>query len=309
MSKWIRTILGHCVRFFRKTPLVKSRFLKNIYYALYQSTRPQELTLLQLASGLKIWVDPADQGVASFLILTGDYEPFERSLVEQTLCEGDWALDIGGNIGYHAIHMAKAVGPTGKIISCEPSPQNFALLQKNVCENQLKDQVECHECAIGSERGDLNLYLNEHNRGDHRIFSTESDQRSSISVPVYPMDDLVPLGSEIKLIKMDIQGAEWLALQGMTRILSENENIHIFMEFWPNALREAQTQLDHMLDFFFQNKFHLYQIFERHTQVIPISRPKLDEMAQTNEEYNLLLLKNIQQSPLKAYCQTSTPKT
>lgn len=309
MRNWIMVILGHAVRFFRKTPLVKSRFLKNLYYALYQSTRPKDLTCLQLENGLKIWVDPADQGVASFLITTGHYEPFERNLVLLTLEEGDWALDIGGNIGYHAIHMAQAVGATGQIVSCEPAPQNFALLQKNISENQFQDRVQCHQCAIGSEQGTLNLFLNEQNRGDHRIFSTTSDPRNSIAVPVYPLDDLIPLGSAIKLIKMDIQGAEWMALQGMTRILSENENIHIFMEFWPHALREAQTPIAHMLDFVFENHFHAYQILERQSQMISLSRSKLGEMAQTTEEYNLLLLKDPSTSPLRAFCQPETQKT
>ena len=309
MRNWIMVLIGQVVKICRKTPLVKSRVLKKLYYGLYALLRPKNLTLLHLDSGLKLLVDPADRGVASFLITTGHYEPFECQLVSQTLTTGDWSLDVGGNIGYHAIHMAKAVGSNGQVISCEPAPQNFELLQKNIEQNGQANWVQCIAGAIGKQKGTTQLFLNPQNRGDHRIFSNQSEARESIEVPVYKLDDLVPPNTPIKLVKLDIQGAEWMALQGMTRILSENENIHIFMEFWSDALRFAGADITAMIDFLLQQNFHAFQILESKSCLEALSKAAFYDISTQSEEYNLLLAKKPQSSPLKSYFYSHQLKT
>ena len=301
MHNPIMALLGLAVNLFRKTPLTKSRALKNIYYSIYGFLRPKNLTLLKLDSGLSLWVDPADQGVASFLITTGHYEPFERKLFTQTLVQGDWALDVGGNIGYHAIHMGQAVGAKGRVISCEPAPPNFELLKRNVTQNAQEEWVQCLACAVGSAKGTTNLFLNPKNRGDHQVYNNQFEKRNSIEVSVSTLDDLVPLNQPIKLVKLDIQGAEWMALQGMTRILSENENIHIFMEFWPQALSAAGADIAQMIDFLFGYDLQPFRILESQSQLIPLSKTSFQDLSNQSEEYNLLLTKHPKKSPLQPY--------
>ena len=47
------------------------------------------------------------------------------------------------------------------------------------------------------------------------------------------------MGKNIDFIKLDIQGAEGVALEGMKKMLARNPKIVILMEFWPMGIREC----------------------------------------------------------------------
>ena len=55
----------------------------------------------------------------------------EYALLDTLLGEGDWALDIGANVGHYTMRMAELVGPSGRVIALEPVPDTFSLLAAN----------------------------------------------------------------------------------------------------------------------------------------------------------------------------------
>jgi hypothetical protein len=75
---------------------------------------------------------------------------------------------------------------------------------------------------------------------DHRIYG---DARRRVSVPVQTarLDELLPsVGIDrLDVLKMDIQGAEALAFEGMQRTLRANPNIRLLMEYWPWGIRQT----------------------------------------------------------------------
>ena len=55
----------------------------------------------------------------------------EYALLDTLLGRGDWALDIGANVGQYTMRMAELVGPSGRIIALEPVPDTFSVLAAN----------------------------------------------------------------------------------------------------------------------------------------------------------------------------------
>ena len=72
-----------------------------------------------------------------------------------------------------------------------------------------------------------------------------------------PLRDFFDECCEFDLIKMDIQGHELYALQGMSRIL-ESQNLKLILEFWPEALLESNTKPDELLSYLDSKHFNIY---------------------------------------------------
>jgi len=203
----------------------------------------------------------------------GVYEPFETQLFERCLAPGDTVIDVGANIGYYTLAAARAVGPEGKVFAFEPDPSNFRCLHRNVARNGYRNVV-LENCAVCDLDGTVELHLAVRNTGDHRIFETQEPRRR-IAVPAVRLDSY--FGADlpaVRLLKMDIQGAEGRAIAGMHALLAASEHAALFLEFWPAGLRLGGTDPAGFLDRLRDGGFHLRRIDEAAERVeqITISR-------------------------------------
>jgi FkbM family methyltransferase len=148
-------------------------------------------------------------------------------------------IDVGSNIGYFTCLLSKLAGPAGKVLSVEPEPQNFKLLEQNIAINNLKN-VTVHPCALGAAEGSamLGLYKSS-NRGRHSFL--ETDAKSRINVPVKTLDHLArEFGNNCKswsLVKIDVEGYEGFVIDGAKETLPRIELL--VMEFSPALLKKA----------------------------------------------------------------------
>lgn len=207
-----------------------------------------------VVNGKRMFVDLWDSAVSTHLFVSKTWEPEETKLISGLLKEGDVFVDVGANVGYFTLVASEAVGMAGKVFAFEPEPGNFSLLQKNVQLNKCAN-VCCEQKAVVKANQSIQLYLSSFNYGDHRIFKSGDDenynrgqQRQHIQVEGVALDTYFPPGTRIDFIKMDVQGAEYFALQGMQRLLRENPNVRLIMEFWPHGLREAGVEPSALLD-------------------------------------------------------------
>ena len=189
-------------------------FAKWLYYRIYSLNHPPELMEIDV-EGSRLWIDPTDQGFSSFLLTTGTYEPYEVSIVKQLLRPDACFVDIGANIGYYTILASRNVGPRGQVYAFEPYPDNFNLLRRNIEANGFAGRVNAHQCAIGDATGKCEMFLSSENHGDHRIVPDPNRQRATIEVHLRTLDEMVDPQVAVDVIKMDIQGSEFLALAGM----------------------------------------------------------------------------------------------
>jgi FkbM family methyltransferase len=223
-----------------------------------------------------------DSGGILGLLIHGIYEPLETELVKKEIKKGEVVLDIGANIGYYTLIFAKLVGEEGKVFAFEPDPTNFSLLKKNVELNGYKNVVLVQK-AVSNKTGKIRLYLSKDNRADHRIYNS-GDGRQSIESEATRLDDYFKnYDGKIAFIKMDIQGAEGGALQGMFNLLKKN-NVKIAMEFCPIGLKRFGMEPEECLKLLTESGFTLYEIAEREKKIKPVDIPKLLEIYTPEEE-------------------------
>lgn len=220
-----------------------------------------------MIQGHLIHLDPHDSLALS---VTETYEPFETEVFQRLLRPGDTVIDLGANIGIYTLLAAKIIGPSGSVWAFEPDPRNFALLTKNIQENGYT-QITAVQKAVSHQSGFVSLFRSPINWGDHRLLPSP-DHQEMVHVESVTLDDYPPLKTtRVHAIKMDIQGAEGLALQGMVRLLARQPTLAILMEFWPEGLDQNQTPPIILLDLLMKNHFELFAIFEDQCQLTPLT--------------------------------------
>jgi FkbM family methyltransferase len=160
----------------------------------------------------------------------------ERYLLARHLSHGSVVVDAGANIGIYSQFLAKCVGPAGMVHSFEPDLENFARLRAALAG---LPNVRVNRLALSDKTGDSLLYLSQQLNVDHRAYPTEGEMRRSVSIRSITLDDYFKPGERVDLIKMDIQGYELHALRGANRVLVDNPDIMLLLEFWPYGLKQA----------------------------------------------------------------------
>lgn len=165
-----------------------------------------------------------------------DYEPVTRKTLLDALRPGMAVADIGAHIGFYTLLAAKRVGPQGKVYAVEPSEDNLGFLRENLELNGLLN-VEVHPVAVGAKREVRTFHLtgssDSHGFYSHPLTETVEE----ISVQAVPIDEIV--AGEVGLMKIDVEGAELEALEGMRRTLTENPRLTLCIEWNPACMRNA----------------------------------------------------------------------
>jgi FkbM family methyltransferase len=165
-------------------------------------------------------------------------ERAERRLLKKVLFPGAVVVDVGANIGIYSRFFSHCVGPAGAVHSFEPESQNFQRLQ--AATSRLSN-IRVSEFAVGERSGNSKLYLSDTLAVDHRTYLTKSSARRAVAIQMIALDDYFKPGERVDLIKMDVQGYELQALRGAERVIRDNPEIKLLLEFWPYGLRQASA--------------------------------------------------------------------
>jgi FkbM family methyltransferase len=212
--------------------------------------------------GHKMYLDPLD---SLNLSVNKIYEPYETQLVLRIVKLNDIVVDIGANIGYYTLIFAKLVGREGKVIAFEPESHNFQLLKKNVTINGYSDIVRLEQKAVSNRDEKRKLYLDQKNLGGHRINESSYCSHDSLQViETISLDNYLANNSNhIDFVKMDIEGAEYLALEGMHSILRQSHSLRLMVAFHPPFIREYGYTPEQVIEFLRNNSFRIYFIDPR----------------------------------------------
>jgi FkbM family methyltransferase len=190
---------------------------------------------------------------ADFPFALGKYEPEVTAAFRRYCRTGMTVFDIGANAGHHLLPLAKLCGASGHVHAFEPVPGNVSCLLETLRLNHLEN-VTVHPLAVSDHEGDAELRfagvfdgfacLVE---GGHGRSGQKTTPATSIAVKTVDLDTFCIRSaiSRVDLIKMDIEGAEMLALRGMSRILRAHRPV-LILELWgsdhveqgPKLLRE-----------------------------------------------------------------------
>jgi FkbM family methyltransferase len=164
-----------------------------------------------LASGYRICLSPAE----NLDYLLGTSEPHLQRIIRKYVSSGQTASDIAANIGYVTLSLAKWVGPHGCVFAFEPVPQNVEFLWRTLEANRLTT-VKLLEAAASNASGDAVKH-------DRKLIDSQpgmAPQESRGQGTHHQDCRHRPIGrsrwnSTTLLLKIDVEGAEGLVLQGM----------------------------------------------------------------------------------------------
>jgi FkbM family methyltransferase len=198
------------------------------------------------------------------------YQPPLTRLFMRNLKRGDVFVDVGANIGYLSMLAASHVGQTGRVFAFEPFSQNVKLLHLSRQANQF-GQVEIFPVAASSDR---RLYLYD-NAGTNGFISPLVDDFRAVmqSTIVFSvcLDDVLKDIEQVDFIKLDVEGAEDLVLQGAEALLQRHQPV-IVSEFAPPAIQNVSgaSPIDYLNRLLVSPEYELFILDE--AGVIPCGR-------------------------------------
>ena len=155
----------------------------------------------------------------------------EEELFQRLLLPGMTVFDVGANIGIYTLRAAWKVGPTGAVHSFEPCPTNYKRLQANIDLNGFSNVVT-NQAAVSDRRGFVSLYIYDGlNTGKHSL-SAHNASPASINVDCFTLDDYVATKGipAIDVMKIDVEGAEYMVLAGGRGLLAGSIKPILFCE-------------------------------------------------------------------------------
>ena len=210
----------------------------------YAHTNDRTIVIKELENvpgRVRLFVDLADH-VIGLNIVRGHYELDEIHYVKSVLKPGDTAIDVGAHIGFFTMQMAAMVGSAGKVYAFEPFGANAELLEQSIAENRFSDRIVFERAAVGSASGTATLTfpVETLNSGGayllrHGTPALAGNRKQN--VPLLALDD-VAVKRPVRLIKMDVEGAEPQVIRGAARLLKEDRPI-VLSELHPTQLERA----------------------------------------------------------------------
>lgn len=216
-----------------------------------------ENTWVHNFNNFKMTLSKSDTDIAPQIQKFGWYEDerFETEIFAKNLQKDMTVLDLGANVGFYSLLARSVVGQGGGVYSFEPFPENIALIKQSIFENRYENMTAV-EAAVSDKSGESFLYLSpdacsEHSMLDLDFDYNENADRKKIKIQILSVDDyFADFDDRIDFIKMDIEGSEFRALDGMRKTLDKNQQITIMTEFWPNGFRkdkkDPQTFLEQL---------------------------------------------------------------
>ena len=184
---------------------------------------------------MKIWIDLADKYV-SYGCLIDNYEPQETVAFRRLLQPGFHVADIGANVGWFTFLAAQFIGLDGRVTAFEPRTPTVEYLRRSVHLNQLEDQIKVLQNAVGNRSDTVYLAWRPASRNPGNTYLGEPGENEEGQLVEMRELDAMLGEARVDCIKMDIEGAEGLALIGAGEILRVNRPV-IMCEINPTALR------------------------------------------------------------------------
>ncbi len=167
-----------------------------------------------------------------------------RKLIDAVVRGGDVVVDVGANVGCVAACAAARVGAGGRVFALEPAEDNLVVLRENLCVNRLS-QVEVLPVAAGATADVRQFFVRGELSAVNSLFpeSCYAAVTRIVTVPVVPLDTVV--SRAVRLVKIDVEGAELDVLSGMPALLHQ-AGLHLVVEWHPLLQQAAGRAADEL---------------------------------------------------------------
>jgi len=199
-------------------------------------------SLYEWHDGRRMWL-ASDRYLEREIIETGSFEPSGTAVVRRLVKPGDVVFDVGANVGYYTVLMAKLVGEGGRVVAFEPTAHYRSVLERNVQVNELTNVVVLPH-GLSSTVTSARAHIGESSATLHWV--ADSEPSASEDVLLRPLDDVVSgLGiARLDFIKIDVDGHEPAILQGAWNTLARFDPVVFFEVSHENYLEYGVTAWD-----------------------------------------------------------------
>ena len=191
---------------------------------------------LRLHNGVQFYIDPASQ-FGFQLLSRGSYEPTMTRLLELCLRSGDTFIDAGANEGYFSM-LAAYYMSSGRVYAIEPQARLQPILRRNISINHFDQCVRRMNVALSDSPGTATLSLKPMMySGASGMFRTGVMPGLTEVVETTTIDEIVETEelSRIRLLKIDVEGAEHLVVKGAEQTLRERLVDILALEYHPGV--------------------------------------------------------------------------
>lgn len=220
----------------------RDRVLPALRYAANLAQRvllPLGMRMSRRISGHRVTFDPGTD-IGLHLLISGSFESHAISLCSDYVRSDGVVLDIGANIGVHAVQFSDLV-PHGKVICVEPASRTFDYLLRNTRSIQ-------NVVPINVALSDVSSLLTFYVAADNAYSGLKDTRRKPImgheTVACFRADDLLlPLveGGRVDLVKIDVEGFERQVLVGMQALIAKYRPV-IFCEVFGGSHSNPDPQ-------------------------------------------------------------------
>jgi FkbM family methyltransferase len=217
-------------------------------------------------TGCLMELDP-NHWITNTWYIRADYETNLIAALRRFLRPGMICMDIGANAGLFALLMATRVGDRGRVYAFEPTAATFQWLQKDIELNSLRNVV-AENVAVTEQTGAVEFHVGPSDLCVYNSISVVSHpgakdgKFSRVMVPAISIDDYCANHGIRRLdcVKIDVEGAELQVLKGMRRVLEENRQIVLLIEFSQMTIAACGTSVDTMAEWLSAMGFQLFLI-------------------------------------------------
>jgi len=173
--------------------------------------------------------------------LAGTYERDTVVVLQDLLSPGMTMVDLGAHVGYLSLVAARCVGPSGRVYAFEPQPETHDLLLKNIEANGYGNVIRPVRTAVSNTTGSVALFKAEKDCMEASFYPTPGASLHKVVVEMTTLDAFFAAEGwpTVHLVKMDIEGAEKVALEGMRELSARNPDLILIMEFNPDVQAAA----------------------------------------------------------------------
>lgn len=159
-----------------------------------------------------------------FHVLPGQ-EPAVEAVIRAALLPGDTFVDAGSNIGYYTIIASRLVGPEGLVLACEMMPLTVDALRAHIAMNAAKNVTVVEGALTDVEGETLKASFPDGKFGQASI--AREHQNAGVLVRTRTLELIFDQVKSVRIMKMDLEGAELNALRGLGAAISKVKAIVI----------------------------------------------------------------------------------
>jgi FkbM family methyltransferase len=193
------------------------------------------------------------------ILETGHYEEYLEKILQNILQKGDFFIDLGANEGYFSIFASALVGTEGKVLAIEPQERLWSVITRNIMLNKC-DNLQLIPYAIDTMEHFIEIILYPSiNTGASSLVTTARNKLyKRQTVKTRSLDDIIVANklTTVKLVKIDIEGFEFIALKSAQESLKKKIIKYIALELHPIQLAQMGSSSQEVIDYLASFGYH-----------------------------------------------------